>query len=83
MELCSDHIVIETNSHYRSLIWNMGTVFLYAQQSTTHFPYQPVIRLNNLVVAAVDGIKWIVESVKYRLRGTVANHMNGENTKRS
>lgn len=81
MELGADHIVIEADRHEGSFQGYMGSLLFDGQYLSTHPGDAVIIRLDDLVAAAVDGVERVAKPGEYRFIGRASEHMYREDAK--
>src|SRR6266487_4022856 len=64
MKLCADKIIIKPNAHDGSFIRHMKSFFFNGENVCTKFFNAVMIWFYNLVIAAVNSIKWIMQIFK-------------------
>ena len=83
MKLCTDKIFRKADSHDCPFVRNMWPLFFNAKNVCAQFLQPCVIGLYQLIIAAVNCVKWIRHSFKNRLSFPGFQKVNRKNTKSS
>ena len=81
VELGADHVLVESDGHDRSFKRYMRPLFFDAEDPSTHLSQLVVIGLYDLVITAVHGKKWILQSSENRLQHSFMKHVHGKYAK--